>query len=120
MIIVKPLQIYARRRVLRPLFLLLSVSAKEIGDRVLFHTSPRFPARSSEGVAKSASQENVNIALSSDGILGGGAYRTKWNGDVTPLTKQYKEIDKDEVREKVWEHTTKVFQDISASGCFSC
>ncbi|KAK9365293.1 hypothetical protein V1509DRAFT_633511 [Lipomyces kononenkoae] len=106
-------------RVLGPLFRLISVSAKESGERVVFHTSPRFPARSSKGVAKSSPQENVSIASSSDGILGGGAYRTNWNGDVTPLTKQYEHINKDEVREMVWEHTMKVFEDITAAGYFS-
>lgn len=95
-----------------PLFRLMSLSAEENGDRVLFHTSPRFPARS----AVTASSD---IALSSDGIVGGGAYRTNWDGEIVPLTKQYKQINKDKVRETVWEHTMKVFQDISAGGRFS-
>lgn len=104
--------------VMSPLFRLLSVSPKECGDRVLFHTSPRFPARPSNAEAKSPA-ENGKVALSSDGIIGGGAYRTNWNGEVVPLGKGYKQIRKDEVSEKVWNHTMKAFQEISAGGYFS-
>ncbi|KAJ8099520.1 putative oxidoreductase ENV9 [Lipomyces tetrasporus] len=106
--------------VARPLFRLLSVPAKECGERVLFHTSPRFPARSSDAEAKSpAKLENIKVALSSDGVLGGGAYRTNWNAEVVPLGKGYKQLDKDEVKEKVWDHTMKAFQEISSGGYFS-
>jgi hypothetical protein len=87
---------------------------------VLFHTSPRFPARSSDAEAKSpAKLENVKVALSSDGILGGGTYRTNWNGEVVPLGKGYKQIRKDEISKRVWDHTMKTFQEISAGGYFS-
>jgi len=106
--------------VTNPLLRLLSVSPKECGERVLFHTSPRFPARSLDAEAKSpAKLENIKVALSSDGILGGGAYRTNWNGEVVPLGKGYKQICKDEVSTKVWDHTMKAFQEISAIGYFS-
>ncbi|KAK9427027.1 putative oxidoreductase ENV9 [Lipomyces doorenjongii] len=103
-----------------PLFRLLSISPKECGARVLFHTSSRFPARSSGAESKSpAKLENVKVALSSDGILGGGAYRTNWNGEVVPLGKGYKQIRKGEVSKKVWDHTMKAFQEISAGSYFS-
>ncbi|KAK9235145.1 putative oxidoreductase ENV9 [Lipomyces kononenkoae] len=106
--------------VVGPLFRLLSISPKECGDRVLFHTAPRFPARSSDAEAKSPAKfENVKVALSSDGTLGGGAYRTNWNGEVVPLGKGYKQIHKDAVSKTVWDHTMRVFQDISAGGYFS-
>lgn len=106
--------------VLNPLLKALSVNARECGDRVLFHTSPRFPARPSSGETHSLSRiGNVTIAMSSDGICGGGAYRVNWNGEEVPLGKGYKNIRKEEVRIKVWEHTMAVFQGISNDGHFS-
>lgn len=91
-----------------PLFRLLSIPAKECGERVLFHTSPRFPARSSDADAKSpAKLENLTVASSSDGILGGGPAE-QTGMQVVPLGKGYKQLRKDEVREKVWDHTMKV------------
>lgn len=105
--------------VIGPLIKLISVNPKECGDRVLFHTSPRFPARSTDAKAKSpAKLENLNVAASSDGVVGGGAYRVNWNGEEVPLGKGYKYIRMDDVSQKVWDHTMKVFQDISARGYF--
>jgi hypothetical protein len=103
--------------VMSPIFRLASVDSKECGERVVFHTSLRFPARSSNKETKAPAK--IEIALSSDGALGGGAYRTNWDGEVVPLGKGYKKISKDEVREKVWDHTMRVFQEISAGGHFS-
>ncbi|QGA21013.1 hypothetical protein EYB26_008723 [Talaromyces marneffei] len=103
-----------------PLFKLLSVSPSECGDRVLFHTSPRFPARPSESKTQSPAKiGNVTVAMSSDGVRGGGAYRVNWNGEDVPLGKGYKNMRKDEVRKKVWDHTMTVFHDISNDGHFA-
>ena len=87
---------------------------------MLFHVSPRFPARLSDAKARSPAElENVKVASSSDGILGGGSYRTNWNAELVPLSKGYKQLRKDGASEKVWDHTMKVFQEISAGGYFS-
>lgn len=105
--------------VLGPVFKVLSVDPKECGDRVLFHTSARFPARPSGGETHPAKVGNVTIAMSSDGVRGGGAYRVNHDGEDVPLGKGYKNINKDVVREKVWNHTMVVFQDILKDGHFS-
>ncbi|KAK4937626.1 hypothetical protein LTR10_021772 [Elasticomyces elasticus] len=106
--------------VVGPLFKLLGVNPKECGERVLFHTSPRFPARSSNAGGRSPAKVGmVKVASSSDGILGGGAYRVNWNGEEIPLGKGYKNIRKEEASKKVRDHTMKAFQDISAGGYFS-
>lgn len=87
---------------------------------MLFHTSCQFPARSSDPKPKSPENSSkAQVALSSDGILGGGAYRTNWNGEMVPLGKGYKDIRKDEVSAKVWDHTMRVFQEISTESHFS-
>ncbi|PCG90113.1 Hypothetical protein PENO1_100820 [Penicillium occitanis (nom. inval.)] len=104
---------------LNPLFKVFSVNPRECGDRVLFHTSPRFPARPANGETHPAKVGDITIAMSSDGIRGGGAYRVNWNGEEVPLGKGYKNLRKDEVRKKVWDHTMAVFQGISNDGHFS-
>lgn len=106
--------------IIGPLVKLVSVKPKECGDRVLFHTSPRFPARSLDAAVDSpAKLDGLKVAVSSDGVLGGGAYRVNWDGEEVPLGKGYKNINKGEISEKVWDHTMKVFQDISTNGHFS-
>lgn len=106
--------------VIGPVFKLLSVNPQECGERILFHTSPRFPARPLEaGEKQPAKVGNVNVASSSDGVIGGGAYRVNWDGEEVPLGKGYKNIRKADVSKKVWDHTMKVFHDISTSGYFS-
>ena len=91
--------------VLNPLFKVPSVSPRECGDRVLFHTSPRFPARPANGETHPARAGDITIAMSSDGIRGGGASRVNWNGEEVPLRKGYKNLRKDEVCKKVWDHS---------------
>ncbi|KIW15899.1 hypothetical protein PV08_05949 [Exophiala spinifera] len=105
--------------VLSPVFRLLSVNPQECGDRVLFHTSARFPARPPDSQTHSAMAGRVTVATSSDGIRGGGAYRVNHDGEDVPLGKGYKTIRKDETREKVWNHTMTVFRNIEHNGHFS-
>jgi hypothetical protein len=93
-----------------PLVKLLSVKPKECGERVLFHMSPRFPARSSDAEVKSPVKvDGLNVALSSNGVLGGGAYRVNWDGEEVPLGKGNKNLHMGELSKKVWDHTMKVF-----------
>jgi hypothetical protein len=99
--------------------LFIMVPAKESGARVIFHASPRFPERASNREGKRpAKVDDIHIATSSDGVLGGGAYRTNWNNELVPVGKNYPKLRKDGVSELVWDHTQKVFQDIVEKGCF--
>jgi hypothetical protein len=103
-----------------PLVKLVSTSHKECGARVLFHTSSRYPARSSGAIEeKSVGNEKVKVATSTDGVLAGGCYRSNASSEPVPLGKPYKSISADDVREKVWEHTMTLFQNISTSGHYS-
>lgn len=95
------------------LFLPFWVPPKESGERVIYHATSRFPAREQVEKAK-----DVQIAESSDGVLGGGAYRTDWNNETESVGENYPQLRKDGVPELVWEHVGKVFRDIATNGSF--
>jgi hypothetical protein len=101
-----------------PLVKVASTNRKECGDRLLFNTLPRFPARSSgaKEINTPGKSDKVKVATSSDGVLGGGCYRNNAKSESIPLGKPYNSIRVNEVREKVWEHTINVFENISTKG----
>ncbi|KAK3325984.1 hypothetical protein B0H66DRAFT_529994 [Apodospora peruviana] len=96
-----------------PIILLIRVGLQESGERVIYHTSDRFAA------LPAGNTVGAEIAKSTDGIPGGGAYKVGTKGDITPLPKVYSEIDKEETSQKIWDHTMKAFEDISAGRKFS-
>lgn len=107
---------YAMGPILRP----FATPFMETGERMLFITSPRFPARplnSTVGVSKGGG--DVEIAMSSDGMVGGGAYRVTSNGETFPTGKAYEEARKAGMYEKVWDHTMKAFEVIEAGNVFT-
>ena len=60
-------------RLLTPVLRLIAVPHMESGERVLFHTSARFPPRSLSTTEEvRASKADLGIATSSDGVVGGG------------------------------------------------
>lgn len=95
------------------------LAGEESGQRTLFNTSPRFPARSANGTpAPSSSVNSIEIAESSDGIVGGGAYRSNYNNEVVALPQQYQKL-----REEGWlngsvDHTLKVWEEITANNVY--
>jgi hypothetical protein len=98
-----------------PLFgRLVTVPTEESGDRMVSLASPRYPPRSN---GRSDSQEDV--VLGTDGKPGSGVYALTWNGENTHNAKAYEKIDKDELRAKVWQHTKKAFDVISAGEVFT-
>lgn len=98
-----------------PLFgRLATVPAKECGDRMLSLASPRYPPRP---IDKSKNQEGV--AIGTDSKPGSGVYSLTWNGETNLKVKAYEEINKDEMRKKVWNHTMKAFEVIEAGGVFT-
>jgi hypothetical protein len=108
------------RWVLAPIFRPFAVPFMETGERMLFFTSPRFPARPSQDTGEAPeTKENLKTAVSSDGVVGGGTYLVTWNGETIPTAKGYKKVREDGVPEKVWDHTMKVFEDIEAEGVFT-
>jgi hypothetical protein len=92
---------------------LVTVPAKESGDRMLSLASPRYPPRP---IDKFKTQEGAVIGT--DGKLGSGVYSLTWNGENNLKLKSYEKMNKDEMREKVWDHTMKAFEVIEAGGVF--
>jgi len=98
----------------------LAVPKMETGERLMFYTSPRFPARPGAGEQEhSKSVGDVPVATSTDGVLGGGCYAVNWKGDTYATKKAYTQLRKDGLTERVWKHTMDVFKTIEGGGVFS-
>lgn len=100
-------------RYLSWMFYPFTVKTEESGERTLFNASGRFSAKTTNENGKSD-----EVAVSSEGIGGGGAYRVNWNGEPVPLGKFYGKLREDGWLEKAVEHTQKAFAHIEAEGKF--
>jgi hypothetical protein len=97
-----------------------AVPKMETGERLMFYTSPRFPARPVTGSEMHPETiGDVQVAVSTDGVLGGGFYTVNWNGETLPLKKTYSDLRKNGLSEKVWKHTMEAFKDIEDGKVFS-
>jgi hypothetical protein len=103
---------YLAAPVLKP----FAVPSKDCGERVLFLASPKFPARSANQKAQEPAEE-IEIAVSSDGIIGGGAYQVNWDGETLPQSDAYKKVrvEYPDLTERIWTHTMEAY-DVIASG----
>ena len=88
-------------RLFAPLIKALSISPENIGQRVLFLGSDRFPAKG---------EESQYALMGTDGTMGGGAYSCNYNDEVNKIEKFYTQLRKQGLQEKVWEHTMEVFE----------
>jgi len=88
---------------------------REIGERVLFLATERYPAKGTgEGDGGS-----VGIARGTDGEVGNGAYAVNWDGETVANEKAYEMARKESWYEKVWEHTMSAFGEIEAGKVFA-
>lgn len=106
--------------VLKPLLSLSSrtIGREETGERLLFLASSRFPAREVSGDVKAGKGDEIGVATASDGVVGGGAYRIIYTGEVIPTVEAYTKHRKDGLPEKCVEHTLKAFEVIEAGKVF--
>jgi hypothetical protein len=105
-----------------PLIKLLpsTLDGEESGQRTLFNASPRFPPRPPDGqAASSQSVGDIGVAESSDGIVGGGAYRVYFNNEQVATPKKYKELREEGWLDKAVNHTLGAFGEIEAGRIFS-
>lgn len=106
-------------KLMAPFSRLFTVPREESGDRVVFMScAERFPARG-EKVVGEGKQGKIEVAVASDGVVGGGAYRVDWNGEVFPIGKQYVKMRADGMDEVFLNHTMKAFEDIEAGKVFT-
>jgi NAD(P)-dependent dehydrogenase (short-subunit alcohol dehydrogenase family) len=91
------------------------VGAGECGERhVYLCTSGRYPGRDEEG-----HREGNDVAAGVDGKAGSGVYSVDWDGESagTKTVQVMKELVKDGMVEKLWDHTMKQFAKVT--GCES-
>ncbi|TVY39698.1 Short-chain dehydrogenase/reductase [Lachnellula occidentalis] len=112
-----PMFIKLTWKLMTPLQNFITVPKAECGERVLFLSSRRFPARDSMVSEQSAG--GLEVAASSDGVIGGGAYRVNWDGGIIPIKKNYEKLRADGWGKKFVAHTNKVFADVEAGKVFT-
>lgn len=97
-----------------------SVSAEEIGQRIIFLTTSRYPARSASDTQASEklTKGEAGVAVSTDGVSGGGAYSVNYDGETYAVEKHYTELRKQDFEKKVWEHTMGAFAAIESGQVF--
>jgi len=101
--------------VVGPLAGWFSTPPREIGERVFFLATERYPAKGiREGDGGSA-----GIARGTDGEVGSGAYAVNWDGETVANEKAYEKVRKEGWYEKVWKHTMSAFGEIDAGRVFA-
>lgn len=97
-----------------------TLDGDESGNRTLFNVSPRFPPRSLDSqVVSSNSVETISVAESSDGIIGGGAYKVNYNNEHIITPKQYAKLREEGWYDKAVNHTVTAFKEIEAGRIFT-
>lgn len=108
--------------VLEPCLRPWSLSFEECGARIIGYTSPRFPGRAKDGSEHKKTvgieEDRLEVAVAADGVAGGGAYKTKYDGETIPNKKAYHEARKMGMYESAWEHTMKIFDHIEKKGMY--
>ncbi|MCJ1312121.1 hypothetical protein MMC25_005795 [Agyrium rufum] len=97
---------------------IIGIPSEQSGQRTLFLATDRFPAR---GFVKSEPSPTKDIAMGTGGKVGSGAYSVGQLGDTIPqkkLDEAYGKHDKQQLSQKVWEHTNKAFEVIEKGGVF--
>lgn len=91
---------------------LFSVKPDEIGERVLGFTSPRFGGEQETETLK------TDVADSTNGKVGGGAYSLKHTGQVNEIGPIYEKLRSAGFKESAWKHTNSAFQAIEEGTVF--
>ena len=97
----------------------VAVSPAEIGERVLFLASSRFPPQDFANTQVETSNSPLETAMSSNGLRGGGANSCKYEGDTNDVKKIYGPFRRENVDQKIWDHTMAIFKDIDEDRVFS-
>jgi hypothetical protein len=97
-------------RLVRPLAKLFSISPRDIGQRVLYLGTARFPAK---GVKP---QDNIRVVDATDGIKGGGAYSVNQASETCNTAKFYSGLRRQGFQASVVQHTKDVFDSIGTHG----
>ena len=92
-------------------FLPMYTKAEEIGQRVLYPATDRYPARTSKRYLS-------GCAGATDGGEGGGAYSVTYTNEDNDVGKFYQDLRPQGFKESVLQHTEEVFEVIAKDGVF--
>lgn len=106
------------RFIVIPLMYPFALSEDECGQRILFLASDKYPARKTEQLADMVSNKQIDIAVATDGIVGGGSYRINKDGEIFPTPDSYKTLRDRGVGALIWDHTMKAFEVIAGGEVF--
>jgi hypothetical protein len=93
-------------------FLPMYMKAEEIGQRVLYLATDRYPAKMAED---SKGNESVKAT---DGVQGGGAYSVAYTNEVNDVEKYYEQLRPKGFKQSVLQHTEEVFEAVERNGVF--
>lgn len=106
------------RALLRYIFLPLfgrwiTVPPERCGQRMLSLISSKYPRRSA------SPPDSTEATLGTDGTPGSGVYSLGQDTTNNFNPKHYEKFDKDEMRQKIWDHTTMAFEIIERGEVFT-
>ncbi|THZ98796.1 hypothetical protein D6C82_05561 [Aureobasidium pullulans] len=93
----------------------IAISPEEIRERILYLSSSALPPKDFHA---RAGDKPIKLAMSTDGIIGGGAYACKHDAETIDVQAKYKSLRASNADEKIWEHTLSVFSQIQENGVF--
>ncbi|KAH8787789.1 hypothetical protein F5883DRAFT_634702 [Diaporthe sp. PMI_573] len=105
--------VYPSLKLAAPAAKLFSVKPEEIGERVLGFTSAQFGGQQETDTLK------TDVAVSTNGKVGGGAYSLKHTGQVNEVGPIYEKLRTSGFKETAWEHTTGAFKAIEEGTVFT-
>lgn len=95
-----------------------STPQEQIGERVLFLATDRYPAKVPSG-EPTGKQGSVEVVKGTDGTLGGGTYNVRYDGESVHKEPKYRKLREEGMKEKVWDHTMEAFAKIAAGEKFT-
>ncbi|KAI4852897.1 hypothetical protein E4T44_01190 [Aureobasidium sp. EXF-8845] len=93
-------------------FLPMHLKAEEIGQRVLYLATDRYPARMVE------ERHEKDMIGATDGVKGGGAYSVTYTNEVNDVRSFYEKLRPKGFKKAVLEHTGRVFEAIEKNGIY--
>jgi hypothetical protein len=93
-------------------FLPFYLKTEEIGQRVLYLATDRYPAKMAED------SENNEFVEATDGVRGGGAYSIAYTNEVNDVEKFYEQLRPKGFKQSVLQHTEEVFEAVERNGVF--
>ncbi|KAJ5002954.1 Short-chain dehydrogenase/reductase SAT2 [Colletotrichum sp. SAR 10_66] len=97
-------------------FLGVDVDLEESGARMVSLASPSYYPAQRLG---STGEVSTSAISGTDGQPGSGSYMLTWNGESCYAAKKYASVDKDALRQKLWDHSNAVLEVIRAGKVFT-